>query len=270
MDLCATCGVEYDRPLPQTCPICADERQYVPATGQAWTDLQTLEAQGHRVEVTEVEHDLLGLTVSPAFGIGQRSLVVTTPHGTLLWDPVGFLDDQAVAAILAHGPVLAIAASHPHMFGAQVQWSRRLGGAPVLVNARDRAWIQRADRVIALWDDDHEVAPGLTLHRIGGHFPGSAVAAWDAGARGRGALLVGDTIFPNPDRRTLGFLRSYPNRLPLSAGVVRRIASDLARLRFDRVYGNFANAIEADAAAAVATSAARHIAWVSGEHDDLT
>ena len=34
---CRTCAVEYAEPLPDVCPICADERQYVPATGQAWT-----------------------------------------------------------------------------------------------------------------------------------------------------------------------------------------------------------------------------------------
>lgn len=270
MNICSTCGVEYGSDLPSVCAICDDERQYVPAGGQAWTSLDELAGSGHTVEVSDVEPGMLALRVSPAFAIDQRSLVVTTPEGSLLWDPIGYLDDAAVDAILSRGPVLGIAASHPHMFGAQVEWSRRLGGAPVLVNARDREWVQRTGPEISFWEDSREMAPGLTLHRIGGHFPGSAVAHWEGGAEGRGVLLVGDTIFPNPDRRTVGFLRSYPNRLPLSARVVRRMADDLARFRYDRVYGNVANVIEDDAATAVADSAARHIAWVMGEHDDLT
>jgi hypothetical protein len=41
--LCKTCGTAYDA-RPDRCPICEDERQYVPATGQAWTDLDTVTA----------------------------------------------------------------------------------------------------------------------------------------------------------------------------------------------------------------------------------
>ena len=72
--------------------------------------------------------------------------------------------------------------------------------------------------------DRHAIAPGLTLHRLGGHFPGSTVLHWAAGAGGRGVLLSSDTIHANPDRATVTFLRSYPNRIPLSPAVVERIA----------------------------------------------
>ncbi len=95
-------------------------------------------------------------------------------------------------------------------------------------------------------------------------------ACWDDGADGRGVLLVGDTIFPNPDRATVAFLRSYPNRLPLSGAVVARMAATLAGLAFDRIYGLFTNEIDTGGAQAVAFSARRHIEWVRGDHDDLT
>ncbi|MDX7019207.1 MBL fold metallo-hydrolase, partial [Klebsiella aerogenes] len=39
--LCKTCGTAYDE-QPKNCPICDDERQYVPVTGQAWTDFDSL------------------------------------------------------------------------------------------------------------------------------------------------------------------------------------------------------------------------------------
>jgi glyoxylase-like metal-dependent hydrolase (beta-lactamase superfamily II) len=106
--------------------------------------------------------------------------------------------------------------------------------------------------------------------RVGGHFPGSAVACWTDGAAGRGVLLAGDTIFPNPDRRTVAFLRSIPNRLPLSAAVVQRMAGTLAALQFDRIYGLFSNSIDTDGRAAVQRSADRHAAWVCGDYDHLT
>ena len=188
----------------------------------------------------------------------------------MLWDPSGFVDDAAVAAVAERGPVAGIVASHPHMFGAQVEWSRRLGGVPVYVNAADAEWVMRPDPVITYWSDTLELTPALSVVQVGGHFPGSAVACWRDGADGRGVLLVGDTIFPNPDRRTVGFQRSYPNRIPLSAAVVQRIADTLATLSFDRVYGLFTNSIDADGAAAVQFSAARYIAWVRGDYDDLT
>ena len=164
----------------------------------------------------------------------------------------------------------AIAASHPHMFGVQVEWSRALGGAPVLVSEADADWVRRRDPAIRTWSGRCEVAPGVMLHQLGGHFPGSSVVHWAAGAGGRGVLFVSDTIHVNPDRATVTFLRSYPNRIPLSPGVVERITSAVAPLPFDRLYDNFGRTIAADAAAAVRRSAARYLSWARGEFDHLT
>jgi glyoxylase-like metal-dependent hydrolase (beta-lactamase superfamily II) len=270
--LCRTCGVEHAE-TPQICAICADERQWVPREGQQWATLQELAGEGMRSSVTAIEDGLVAIGSTPALGIGQLGKLVCGPDGSagsVLWDPPGFVDDAAVAAVAEHGPVVGIVASHPHMFGAQVEWSHRLGGVPVYVNAADADWVMRPDPVIEQWSDALQLTPALSVVRVGGHFPGNAVACWDDGADGRGVLLVGDTIFPNPDRRTVAFLRSYPNRIPLSAAVVQRMADTLAGLRFDRIYGLFTNAIEADGAAAVQFSAARHAAWVRGDYDHLT
>ncbi len=270
MRICATCAVEYAEPAPDICPICADERQYVPVDGQRWTTLEELSAQGQRLTVHELEPGIIGVRSEPKVGIGQQCLVVTTPGGSLVWDPVGFVDDATAARIDALGPVLAVAASHPHMFGVQVEWSRRLGDAPVLVAEADREWVGRPDARIAYWSGTRDITDGLTLHQVGGHFPGSACAHWTGGAGGRGVLLTGDTVFPNPDRASVGFLRSYPNKIPLSGAVVQRIAGHLERLAYDRIYGNFANVIDHDGPAVVRRSADRHAAWVRGDFDDLT
>ncbi|BBZ14049.1 MBL fold metallo-hydrolase [Mycobacterium branderi] len=267
--LCRTCGVEHAT-ASELCAICADERQWVPREGQQWATLEELAAEGMRSEVTVIEDGLVGIGSSPALGIGQVGKLVCTKGGNVLWDPSGFVDDAAIAAVTEHGPVVGIVASHPHMYGAQVEWSHRLGGVPVYVNAADAEWVMRPDPVIRHWSDTLELTPSLSVVRVGGHFPGSAVACWSDGADGRGVLLVGDTVFPNPDRRTVGFLRSYPNRLPLSAAVVLRMADTLAELRFDRIYGLFTNAIDSDGQAAVRRSAARHAAWVRGDYDYLT
>jgi hypothetical protein len=267
--ICATCGVEHAR-AGGVCTICADERQWVPADGQRWTTLTELAQSGRQVRMTEVEPGLLGLTVEPKVGIGQQAHLITTPAGSLLWDVPAFIDDDALVAVRERGEVLAIAASHPHMFGVQVEWSHALGGAPILVCEPLMEWVQRPDPAITLWRGRREVAPGVVLHELGGHFAGSSVAHWQAGAEGRGVLLVSDTIHANPDRATVTFLRSYPNRIPLSPAVVERLTRSVEALGFDRLYDNFGRTIDHDAAAAVRRSADRYNGWVRGDFDHLT
>ncbi|KAA9153830.1 hydrolase [Microbacterium lushaniae] len=267
--ICATCAVEHAT-RPEVCAICADERQWVPAGGQRWLTLDEMTEAGYQTAITELEPDLWGIRSSPAAGIGQLSKLVRTEGGCLLFDPLGFIDEAAVRSILDIGPVVAIVASHPHMYGVQLEWSRMLGGVPVLVAENDRSWLARPGGAIRFWSDDIEILPGVTLTQPGGHFPGSAVAHWAAGAEGRGALLSSDTIFANPDRATVSFMRSFPNRLPLSGAVVDRVARHVGRFAFDRLYGNFDNVIPAEAREIVRRSADRHIAWVRGDFDHMT
>jgi hypothetical protein len=267
--ICETCGVEHAA-ADGVCAICADERQWVPQDGQRWITLEELARGGRRAHMTELEPDLFGITVEPKVGIGQQTHLVRTPAGNLLWDPVGYLDDDVVSRVRELGKVAAIAASHPHMYGVQVEWSRALGGVPVLVSEADAGWVRRPDPAIRTWSGRYEVAPGLVLHQLGGHFPGSSVVHWTAGAGGNGVLLVSDTIHANPDRATVTFLRSYPNRIPLSPAVVERLVTALEPLPFDRLYDNFGKTINAGAAAAVRRSADRYTGWVRGEFDQLT
>ena len=269
--ICRTCGVEHadTSAPPAVCRICSDERQYVLPTGQQWTTLEELSREGRRGAVEDVEIGLFGVTVTPKVGIGQRALLLQTPSGNLLWDPIGYVDDDLAATVAALGGVAVVAASHPHMFGVQVAWSHRFGSAPVYVAAADHEWLQRDDPVIRVWDQEVEVLPGVTLHRVGGHFPGSAVARF-TGADGRGVLLSGDTVVGTPDERWVSFLRSYPNKIPLSATTVENVADRVTALEFDRLYDNYWGRVRSDAALWVRRSADRYIAWVCGAFDHLT
>ena len=267
--ICRTCAVEHAE-RPAVCAICADERQWVPATGQAWTTLAELAAAGERLVLEELEPDLFGLTSEPSVGIGQQAKVVRTPAGTLLWDPPGYVDDAAVEQVRALGPVVAIAAPPPPPARGRVERRRARGHAPARGAEADAHWVARPDPVVETWTGGREVLPGVVLSQPGGHFPGSAVVHWAAGADGRGVLLSGDTIFANPDRTSVSFMRSYPNRIPLSAAVVLRVAERVARRPFERLYNNFEGVIPADARAVVLRSAQRHAAWVRGDFDHLT
>ena len=269
--ICATCAVEYpDSPQPpERCPICSDERQYVRPTGQRWTTLADLEGRGHRGSVAEVEPGLLGIEIEPSVGIGQRALLVQTPGGNLLWDSTGYVDDDLVGAVSAAGGVAVIAASHPHMFGVQVEWSHRFQGAPVYVTEADQEWVQRNDPAVRLWDEPVEVLPGVTLHRIGGHSPVVRSRTWSA-PTGRACCSAAT---PSPARRTSTGCRScaaIPNKLPMSAAVIEKVASRVLALEFDRLYDNFGGQVLADAQTWVRRSADRYIAWVRGDFDHLT
>jgi hypothetical protein len=267
--ICATCGVEHEEAV-GTCEICADERQYVPTTGQRWTTHAELAAQPYELESPEREPGLAGLHRSPAFAIGQWTMLVRTPRGNLLWDPPNYIDDRVVTKVRDLGGVAAIAASHPHMFGAQVSWSRRFDGAPIWVSADDEHWLRRTDPAVRTWRGAEEVLPGITLVQCGGHFRGSAVAHWRDGAGGKGTLLTGDTIAGTAAYGWVSFLRSYPNKIPLSIAAVERIVSRLEPYEFDSLYTLNGDAITTDAKAAVRRSADRYISWVRGDHDDDT
>jgi len=110
--------------------------------------------------------------------------------------------------------------------------------------------------------------PGVTLLRLGGHFPGGTVLHWAGGAEGRGALLSGDIVQVAADLNRVSFLWSYPNMMPLAAATVRRIADTLKPWRFERIYGAFpGRQVMANGALAVERSASRYIELLQGRQD---
>ncbi len=268
--ICVACGIEHAntaRP-PSRCAICTDERQYVPAGGQAWTSLPAMTGD-YTGAFSELEPNLYALQVSPSFGIGQRGLLIRTPAGNVLWEPPGYVDQAMIDAAIELGGVAALASSHPHLVGCSITWSRAFDGVPVYYAEADRRWIRRPDDVVTLWSGRRQILPGIELVQCGGHFPGSSVLHWPAGADGRGALLVGDTLMVNPDRASVSFMRSYPNLIPLGERLVRRVAGAVAPLEFDRIYGAFqGRVIDTGAAAAVVASADRYIGWIRDEIRD--
>ncbi|WP_193337677.1 MBL fold metallo-hydrolase [Devosia beringensis] len=260
--ICKTCGAHHppgDAP-PLGCAICLDERQYVGANGQEWLDRDSLRTS-HANDWREIEPGLSGIGLVPTIAIGQRALLVQTPAGNVLWDCVPMLDDTTAARLLALGGVKAMCFSHPHFYTGMVEWSEALGGVPIRLPEADLAHVMRPSPLIEPWSGDRlDILPGVTVHRLGGHFAGSSVLEWAAGAEGKGALLVGDTIQVVPAAGWVSFMRSYPNLIPLPAHEVGRIAGRVAGLTFDRIYGGWWDkVIASDAKAAVARSAARYI-----------
>ncbi|UPK73610.1 MBL fold metallo-hydrolase [Nocardioidaceae bacterium SCSIO 66511] len=267
MSQCTVCGVEYDaKALPEVCPICADERQYLADDRrQRWVD----PAEYGGIDVFPSEPGLWSIAVDGGPGIGQQAKVIVTEAGNVMVEAPASITDEAVEAVRALGPLRAIIASHPHMYGLQSQWSRALDDARVYISSLDREWLGLTPSSVVIWEKEVELVPGVVASQPGGHFPGSAVVHW-SGEDGAGVLHTGDTVAVNPDGESLAFMRSYPNRIPLSPTVVLRIADHIERYDFDRIYGNFGRSITRDAKARVRRSAHRHAAWARGDHDHLT
>ena len=264
--ICTTCGTQYapsEQP-PAQCLICEEERQYVPATGQSWITPERLAAR-HANAFRQHEPGLLGIGTLPAFAIGQRALLLSTPAGNVLWDCISLLDDATVTMIKGLGSLKAIAISHPHFYTTMVDWSRAFD-CPVHLHAADRQWVVRPDPAIRFWEGDTlPLLAGVTLIRGGGHFPGGAMLHWSQGAGGRGVLLSSDIATVTPDRKFLSFMRSYPNLIPLSGREVENIATALAPFAFEAIYGHFFDrVIAAGAKGILARSVARYLACIAG------
>ena len=122
----------------------------------------------------------------PALGIDQRALLVRTPAGNLLWDCIALLDAATEAMVRGAGRARRHRARHPHYYSTMVEWGRAFG-VPVWLHAADRQHATRPDPCLRFWEGEAQpVLPGVTLHRLGGHFAGGAIAHWAAARAGRG------------------------------------------------------------------------------------
>jgi hypothetical protein len=259
--LCKACGTSYpDAPQPPAhCPICEDERQYVPAGGQAWISREAL-AESHVNAWRQHEPGLLSVQTMPAFAINQRAFLLRTPVGNILWDCIGLLDDATEELVRGLGGLHAIAISHPHYYTTMQDWTGAFG-ATIHLHAADREWVMRPDPAIRFWEGETlEILPGVTLVRAGGHFAGGTVLHWAGTEDGAGALLPGDIVQVAPGARRVSFMWSYPNMMPLPATEIRGVAERLAPWRYQRIYGAFKGQdVMADGPGIVARSAARYI-----------
>ena len=268
--ICSACGTQYppSEAPPAHCPVCEEERQYIPPDGQSWTTLARL-GTSHLNGFRQHERGLIGIGTQPKFAIGQRALLLCTPEGNILWDCIALIDDATATLINGLGGLRAIAISHPHFYTTLVEWSRAFGDVPVYLHADDSKWVRRSDDCIKFWQGETlELLNGVSLIRGGGHFPGGTMLHWAAGAEGKGVVCAADIATVNLDRKSFTFMRSYPNHIPLSERTVRAIGAALMPLAFDRVYSHhFERVIHSDAKQILRSSVERYIAAIGGAYD---
>ncbi|HJW16029.1 MAG TPA: hypothetical protein VJ499_02865 [Flavisolibacter sp.] len=260
--ICTTCGVQYEASEcpPLLCPICNDDRQYVGFGGQSWTTLEIINRQ-HKNIIEKITPNVYAIYSSPAFGINQRAHLIRTPGGNILWDCIANLDPTTIEIIQNLGGIKAIAISHPHYYSTIVEWACAFN-ARVYIHANDAEWLGRRDESIELWEGNTKLLwDSIQLICCGGHFPGASILYMP---HEKGSLFSGDTIQVAPNRKTVSFMYSYPNMIPLPEKSILQIQERIKDLSYDAIYGAFGLYIRQNAKEAVTNSLTRYLLILKG------
>ncbi len=262
-NICATCGTLYAGQLPTTCPICADDRQYVTEKGQCWTDAAEIE-KDHSIKFTEMVTGLHAFRLAPQFAIGQRAFLVQASDGNVLWDCIPGIDPPTISYLERLGGIKAIGISHPHYYSRMMAYAAHFN-CPVYIHENDREWVMDpSERYLRLWTGDRQpLWNGIEILHTGGHFAGSAVLYLPN--HQSGTLLTGDSLLVARDRKGVTAMYSYPNLIPLGKPEISRIRDVLAPLRYDALYAAFdGQDLPEGAKQIVNRSLARYLAIVGG------
>ncbi|MGF1502763.1 MAG: MBL fold metallo-hydrolase [Paracoccaceae bacterium] len=243
---CANCGhwqIWFADREPLGCPICMDTRNALPEDG--W-DFKT-EAFAETTFTTswrQVDDDLWAFTARPKFGLGATGWLTTRDDGNVMFESCPWYSADALEQIRSLGGIRALAASHPHGYGALWQLQRVF--APILTIHRADIPYSKAFRVTWPADDVHEIAPGLTLHHVGGHYEGHSVLHDMANRR----LFVGDSL--KIDQTEFGVStaischKAYHYEIPLSHGELARYVEVFRQLPFQTAITPFEYAPDVD------------------------
>lgn len=240
-NICKTCGTRYVKHLFQEdkCLICLDERQYVKSYGQQWVSYNEL-AENHSVKIKMLTDELFELKVLPEFAIAQRAFFIKSEFGNILWDCIPFIDQPTVDFIKYNGGLSAIAISHPHYYSLMNEWAK-VFECPIYLHKKDEKWVMDSKTSIAFWDEDKKkLNADFTIHRIGGHFDGSAVLETNISTFNK-SLFVGDTLYLSRDKKHLSVMFSYPNVIPLSHKETQKVFDEIDNIEFDSLFGAFSN-----------------------------
>ena len=230
---CGNCG-HWQRwfATPQSCPVCTDVRNALPEDGWDFS-ADTEVALGREARWAQVAPGVTGYWCEPQVGLGTTGWVIETDAGLVGWEGAGYYPPEALADLRARGGLVALGASHVHGYGALWQLQDELDPPVLAIGVDDLAWT-KAFRVTWPTDDRHELAPGLVMHRSGGHFPGHTVLYDER----RGILFVGDLIKVDLDGDVpvgLSCHKAYHAQIPLSHAEVRQARALVERLEFTAV-----------------------------------
>ncbi|MEO7194870.1 MAG: MBL fold metallo-hydrolase [Pseudonocardiaceae bacterium] len=230
---CGNCG-HWQRWFapPPSCPVCVDVRNALPEDGWRFaTDTEI--AVGRRARWTEVAPGVSGHWCEPQIGLGTTGWVIETDAGLVGWEAAGYYPPEALGELRRRGGLVALGASHVHGYGALWQLQDELDPPVLAICVEDLRWT-KTFRVTWPTDERHELAPGLVMHRSGGHFPGHTVLH----DQRRGILFAGDLLKVELDGTTpvgLSCHKAFHAQIPLSHAEIRQARALVERLDFDAV-----------------------------------
>ena len=229
---CANCGhwqVWFDHQDPIACPICTDTRNALPDDGWDFrreAQLASLVTNSWR----EYAPGLWGFSASPKFGLGATGWLLVREDGNVAFEACPYYQPDALAKIEELGGIRVLAASHPHGYGALWQLQREFD--PILTIHKGDIPYSKAFRVNWPADDLHEIAPGLTLHHVGGHYEGHSVLFDEDHA----ALFCGDSLKIELDEAeqpvAISCHKAYHYEIPLSRGELAKYVDVFKELPF--------------------------------------
>lgn len=125
-----------------------------------------------------------------------------------------------------------------------VKWGRTFDDAPIFIHLLDKQWVQYRYPSITFWESrEKELWEGLKLVLCGDHFDGASVLYIP---KHKGPLLTGDTPLIGADQKTITFMYSYPNYIPLSPKAIRYAKDSLAPFEYNVVFSAFGGYIPKD------------------------
>ncbi|WWC58309.1 uncharacterized protein I303_100849 [Kwoniella dejecticola CBS 10117] len=263
LPICKACGTQYPRTfaLTQDCKICADPRQFVPSSGQEWTNLIELGTERrHVILQDEVDERISMISCEPGFAINQTPTLIETANGSYIWDCAALISLPLIGHLSKlKTPLKGIAISHPHFFSTSLTWSRALK-VPLYLCEDDQEWYQRSgdigkDDAVVWWKGEQELGPGVKVIQCGGHFPGSSILYWDRLSEPpppkdrlptkptpvSGIIFTADTIMVQPTQRGFSFIWSVPNLIPLRPRAVLAVQERLRYLPFSEATSSWPN-----------------------------
>ena len=248
---CANCGFWqcYFAPPPD-CPVCTDVRNGLPEDG--WRFLPEADvAAKHDGSFREVAPGLWAFITTPNLGLASTGWLIVRHGGNIAFEAAPFYSEGMLDQVRALGGIRFLAASHAHGYGALFQLQRAFAPELLAIH-RDDLKMTKAFQVTAPFDDRLELAPGFTLHHVGGHYEGQATLHDAIGRR----LFCGDMFKIDQDpsgvSQAVSSHKAFHKDVPLTHGELRRYREVIAPLEFDAVLTPFEYAPEVSRSVALA------------------
>ena len=243
---CATCAVEHAERA-EVCAICADERQWVPATGQAWTTLEEMGApaipsnsrSSSPASTASRRRRRQGSASSPSSCRRPRATCCGTRSATATRRPSA---RSARSGTSSRSRPATRTCTASRSSGAE-RWRR-----PIYVSAADAHWV-RAGPAMRCRPGSASCSPSRAHARPGRRtFPGSP-SCTSLAATGEVRCSPATPCSSTSRSGMSVALCELPEPIPLSPAVVERLVTTLDAWPYDRLLHNFKDVIAADAKA---------------------